>query len=356
MNPDCLIVGGGVIGYGTALEFARSGMKVSLIERNHAGQESSWAGGGILYPLLPWNYSAAVTGLAQHSIGLFPKWIDALRNTTGIDPEYQCCGMLVLPAFSADMAQAWCNAHATRVGIRPAHELIPELAVDDEALWLPDVAQARNPRLLRALRRQLEMRGVTIIEHTEVTGWQDDGSRITGAQTRHGLQSAACYVVSAGAWSRSLLGKNALELDIRPIRGQMLLFKAEPGALRSIILKNGIYLIPRLDGHILAGSTLEDVGFDKTTTEEAKAMLYAQATAILPLLKHAPLVQHWAGLRPGSPDNIPTIDRHPQLENLYINSGHFRYGVTMAPASAEILANLVLGRPQALDISPYRWP
>ncbi|EKD98788.1 MAG: hypothetical protein ACD_23C00273G0001 [uncultured bacterium] len=85
-------------------------------------------------------------------------------------------------------------------------------------------------------------------------------------------------------------------------------------------------------------------------------MLYAQATGILPLLKQAPLVRHWAGLRPGSPDNIPTIDRHPQLENLYISSGHFRYGVTMAPASAEIMANLILGRPQAMDIAPYRWP
>lgn len=356
LNPDCLIVGGGVIGYGTALELARSGMKVSLIERSHAGQESSWAGGGILYPLLPWNYSAAATGLAQRSIGLFPNWIEALRNATGIDPEYQRCGMLVLPEFSPDKAQAWCDTHATRLEIRPAHELISELAVDEEALWLPDVAQARNPRLLRALRRQLEMLGVTIIEHTEVTGWQDDGSRITGAQTRHGLHSATCYVVSAGSWSRNLLGRHALNLDIRPIRGQMLLFKSEPGTLRSIILRNGIYLIPRLDGHILVGSTLEDVGFDKTTTEEAKAMLYAQATAILPHLKQAPLVQHWAGLRPGSPDNIPTIDRHPQLENLYINSGHFRYGVTMAPASAEILANLVLGRPQAIDIAPYRWP
>lgn len=356
MSPDCIIVGGGVIGYGTALEFARSGMKVSLFERSHAGQESSWAGGGILYPLLPWDYPAAVTYLTQHSIGLFPNWVDKLQNATGIDPEYQRCGMLVLPPFSADTAQTWCNAHATHMGIRPAHELMPALAANENALWLPDVAQARNPRLLKALRRQLEKLDVTIIEHTEVTGWEDDGARITGVQTRHGLQSAACYIVSAGSWSRILLGRHALNLDIRPIRGQMLLFKSEPGALCSIILKNGIYLIPRRDGHILVGSTLEDVGFDKTTTESAKAMLYAQATEILPLLKNASLVQHWAGLRPGSPDNIPTIDRHPQLENLYVNSGHFRYGVTMAPASAEILANLILGRPQAIDITPYHWP
>ncbi|MBU0594703.1 MAG: glycine oxidase ThiO [Gammaproteobacteria bacterium] len=356
MKPDCIIVGGGVIGYSTALELARAGMKTLLIEREQAGQESSWAGGGILYPLLPWNYSAEVTCLTQCSIGLFPAWAGALQSATGIDPELQRSGMLVLPEFSAESAQAWCNKHSTRLELTSSFRIVPELAADQDALWLPDVAQARNPRLLKVLRRQLELLGVQINEQTKATGWQCDEALVTGVQTNHGTMSANHYIVTSGAWSRQLLGEYALNLEIRPIRGQMLLFKTRPGTLRTIILKNGIYLIPRLDGHILAGSTLEDVGFDKTTTEEAKSMLYAQATGILPLLKNAPLVQHWSGLRPGSPDNIPTIDRHPQLKNLYVNSGHFRYGVTMAPASAEIMANLILGRPQAIDISPYRWP
>ncbi|PWB60208.1 MAG: glycine oxidase ThiO, partial [Nitrosomonadales bacterium] len=95
MEPDCIILGGGVIGYSTALELARAGIKISLIERNQAGQESSWAGGGILYPLLPWEYSEAVTRLTEYSTGLFPIWVDELRNNTGIDPEYRKCGMLV---------------------------------------------------------------------------------------------------------------------------------------------------------------------------------------------------------------------------------------------------------------------
>ena len=356
MKPDYIIVGSGVIGCATALELASAGARVSLLERGEAGQESSWAGGGILYPLLPWDYAKAVNHLVQRSIALFPAWAEELQAASGIDPEFQRCGMLVLPPFSTAKAHAWCDTHATRLEMAGARTIIPELAADEEALWLPDVAQARNPRLLKALRHRLEQLGVEISGHTEVTGWKNDGVRITGIETSRGVLNAGRYIVTSGAWSRQLLGEHALNLDIRPIRGQMLLFKAEPGTLRSIILKNGIYLIPRLDGHILAGSTLEDVGFDKTTTEEAKAMLYAQATGILPLLKEAPLVQHWSGLRPGSPDNIPTIDRHPQLENLYLNSGHFRYGVTMAPASAEIMANLILGRPQAMDIAPYRWP
>jgi glycine oxidase len=305
---------------------------------------------------LPWDYADAVNQLAKRSIALFPAWTEKLRAESGIDPEYRKCGMLVLPPFSHNSAKTWCDTHSTRLEMTRARKLIPELATDEDALWLPDVTQARNPRLLKALRRQLELLGVQIHEQTEATGWQSDGALVTGIQTNRGTLSADRYIVTSGAWSKQLLGEHALNLDIRPIRGQMLLFKTAPGILRTIILRNGIYLIPRLDGHILVGSTLEDAGFDKTTTEAARVMLYAQATEILPLLKNAPLVQHWSGLRPGSPDNIPTIDRHPQLENLYINSGHFRYGVTMAPASAEILANLILGRPQTLDISPYRWP
>ncbi len=356
VTHNIIIIGAGIAGCATALELANQGTRVQLIDQGSVGQESSWAGGGILYPLMPWDYSEAVNSLTQRSIALFPSWAEELHATSGTDPEYQRCGMLVLPPFSTDKTQVWCNTHATQLEISRAQKLIPELAADENALWLPDVAQIRNPRLLKALRHVLEQLGVKIHEHTEVTGWRSDSKNITGVETSHGVLNAGYYIVTSGAWSKNLLGKHALNLDIRPIRGQMLLFKSEPGTLRSIILKNGIYLIPRLDGHILVGSTLEDAGFDKTTTEEAKAMLYAQATKILPLLTNAPLVQHWAGLRPGSPDNIPTIDRHPQLENLYINSGHFRYGVTMAPASAEILANLVLGRPQAMDITPYRWP
>lgn len=356
MSFDVCIIGGGVIGCATALSLAQSGASVLLIDKSRIGQESSWAGGGILYPLLPWDYADAVTSLTARSLELFPVWANQLKHSSGIDPEFQQCGMLVMAPFSASNAQDWCDAHATRMTVTTCSSVISALKQETEALWLPAVCQARNPRLLKALHQQLNLLGVKIMELTEITRLETSSRSVRSINTPHGMLHAENFIVTSGAWSKDLLGEHALSLDIHPIRGQMLLFRTEPGTLRSIILKNGIYLIPRLDGHILAGSTLEDVGFDKTTTEAAKNMLYAQATGILPLLKTAPLVQHWAGLRPASPDNIPTIDRHPQLENLYINSGHFRYGVTMAPASAEIMANLILGRPQAIDISPYGWP
>jgi glycine oxidase len=135
----------------------------------------------------------------------------------------------------------------------------------------------------------------------------------------------------------------------------MLLFKFDAPPLPHIVLQQGMYLIPRRDGHLLVGSTLEDVGFDKSTTNAARDMLLQRASVLLPALQSMPVVKHWAGLRPGSPDNIPAIGQHPRLENLYINSGHFRYGVTMAPASVEILLNKINGKLQPFDVSPYRW-
>jgi glycine oxidase len=163
--------------------------------------------------------------------------------------------------------------------------------------------------------------------------------------------------MATGAWSRELLGNHALKLNIWPVRGQILLFKAPLDLLKTIILREGgyFYLIPRRDGHILAGSTLEEASFDKSLTIEARQMLLAKAQALMPSLTEATVAGHWAGLRPGSPGNIPIIDRHPSIPNLYLNSGHYRYGITMAPGSAHLLVNLILDKPQPLDMTPYRW-
>lgn len=355
MTPEIIIIGAGVTGCATALKLAKAGVSVRLVDRQGFGQESSWAGGGILYPLLPWNYANPVTDLVQRSLALYPDWITDLSGL-GPDPEYRRSGMLVLPPFDTSSAVSWCASHATRITSPRARAILPELGVDQDVLWLPDVAQARNPRLMKAMKLKLLELGVDCSENTEVMGFRSAQGSITGVETPHGVMQAERYIVTAGAWSKTLLGEHALELAIRPVRGQMLLFKTRPDALRSIVLRNGIYLIPRRDGHILVGSTLEEAGFDKSTTQEAMNLLHHAACEILPLLRAAPLIQHWSGLRPGSPDNIPVISRHPGFENLYINSGHFRYGVTMAPASAEIMANQILEQAQAIDIEPYRWP
>ena len=174
--------------------------------------------------------------------------------------------------------------------------------------------------------------------------------------TDRGEYSSADYVVAAGAWSCEILDKNALKINIYPIRGQMLLFKVETGLLDIVLLQNGFYLIPRKDGYMLAGSTTEDAGFDKSITTEARNELLEKAHNFLPELTEKTLVGHWTGLRPGSPENIPIISRHPAFDNLYLSSGHHRYGVTMAPGSAQLLSNMILGSSQPFDVTSYKWP
>jgi glycine oxidase len=133
------------------------------------------------------------------------------------------------------------------------------------------------------------------------------------------------------------------------------LFKFDEPPFKQILLKENLYFIPRRDGHVLVGSTLEDVGFDKSITAEARDSLLDRAREIFPDWRDREPVQHWAGFRPGSPDNIPTIGRHPHLATLYANSGHFRYGVTMSLASAELLRNEIEDRPQPFSVKDYRW-
>lgn len=356
MTQQVLIVGGGVIGCATALALATAGCRVTLIERGTLGGESSWAGAGLLSPLLPWHYRDEVTRLTDWSRALYPAWIGDLRAASGVDPEYRACGMLVLPPYDLAAALAWAGVSGEPVQELSARSMLPALALDDSALWMSRVAQVRNPRLLQALRLALLRHGVQILEQTAVTGWRSTPTRIDAVTTAQGAIAADEFVLAAGAWSRELLGEQGADIPIKPVRGQIVLFKSEPGRLQQVVYRDGLYIIPRDDGHILVGSTLEEVGFDKGVTEAARIDLTQRAAALLPFLEQTPMVGHWAGLRPGSPDNIPIMARHPAIENLYLSSGHYRYGVTMAPASAQFMANLILGRPNPIDASPYRWP
>lgn len=356
MKTECLIIGAGAVGLVAAVELRCRGFGITLLERGEPGQEASWAGGGILFPLLPWDYPEPVTALAMAGVAGYPALAEALLADTGIDPELRRSGMLVLPPFDPAAAASWCGAHSLALESCRGRQFVSELGKNEDALWLPGVFQARNPRLLQALRRWLEIKGVTIVSSAPVERLDVKANRVEAVATPRGKFSADRVIITAGAWSRELLGEHALKLDIRPVRGQMLLFKGAPGRLGPVLMKNGTYLVPRADGHILVGSTLEETGFDKSTTAEARDKLYAEAVKLLPFLQSTPLLKHWAGLRPGSPGNIPTIGRHPAIDNLYVNSGHFRYGVTMAPASARILADLVEGRAPAIDAAPYRWP
>ena len=352
MKSDFIIIGAGIIGLATAEQLLMQGATVTVLERGEVGREASWAGGGILSPLCPWDYENEVTRLTTRGAALFPAWTQRLHESTGIDPEYQESGLLVLPPYDMQIAQQWCDAHHVTLSQLPPAGYASFNPCN--TLYFPHVAQVRNPRLLQALCERVKALGGRIIEHCSVREVVVDNSHVQSLDTFAGKQHAASYIVTAGAWSKKILGKHALQLEINPVQGQMLLFKFQEPPVRPILLQGDLYLIPRRDGHLLIGSTLENVGFDKQITAVAREDLYQRAQKILPQLRDASLVQQWAGLRPASPRNIPTIGRHPHLKNLYLNSGHFRYGVTMAPVSAEIIVNEITGSDQPFDTTPYQ--
>ena len=360
MSLSVLVAGGGIVGCMTALELAERGCRVTLVERNEIASqrsgEASWAGAGILFPLLPWMYSAAVNRLAMTGAGLYPALCERLHAETGIDPEYRRTGMLILPKFDCDAALAWCRSNDLQAVSVPAAELAVRPAAGGDGLWLPDVAQLRPPNLLKALRAALERRGITLLERTELKPLPLS-TRMQRWETQDGVKlEADRFVVTSGAWSFELLRANALKLNIKPMRGQILLYEQPADGPMHMVFHEGFYLVPRQDGVLLAGSTLEDVGFDPATTETVREELRLKAESLLPALKGRPILKHWSGLRPGTPENLPTIASHPQIENLFLNTGHFRYGLTMAPCSARMVAALVCGEQPLDDAAPFAMP
>jgi len=353
LKASTIILGAGMSGLSVALALLQRGHRVTVLERGAVGGESSWAGGGILSPLLPWDYAEAVSALALRSMAAYAAWVADIEAVSKLDAELWPCGMLAVDVESPEQALAWCAAHEV-AALHDAPDSL-NLSGNNNPIWLPSVAQIRNPRLVAALRATVVKLGGVIHEQCPAMGVLGQNRRVTGVQTETETFKADSVVLATGAWSGLGLTELAATPNIRPMRGQMLLFKLEPGVLNTVLFRHGLYLIPRRDGHVLAGSTIEDAGFDKTTDDATRQRLHAGAASLLPQLANLQPVQHWAGLRPGSPDNIPIIDHHPDFDNVFINTGHFRYGVTMAPASAELLVNLMEGVTPALDPAPYRW-
>ena len=340
-----IVVGGGIMGCLTALALRERGCSVTLVERNivaaQTSGESSWAGAGILFPLLPWMYKDAVNQLAMAGAKLYPALCKRLLDETGIDPEYSQSGLQILPTFDEKAAVNWCGQYQ-----------IP-IQKNANGLFLPTIGQVRPPHLLQALKQMLIQQNVILLENTQLEPLAKV-EKIDGWRTNSGaVLEADAFVVTSGAWSFDLLKETAANLDIKPMRGQILLYDNVSEKLENIIYSNGFYLVPRRDGLLLAGSTLEDVGFDTRTTEDVKQNLKIKAESILPSLKHATIRKHWSGLRPATPDNLPTIAAHPTIKNLYLNTGHFRYGLTMAPASAQLITTLILAEKFKIDAKPY---
>jgi glycine oxidase len=354
------IVGGGIIGLLCARELCAAGESVVVIDRQTVGRESSWAGGGILSPLYPWRYPAPIQSLSCWSQAYYPKLARELESRTGIDAEWTPSGLIIFNVQDVREAESWAANHnvemeaisATKAG-KIAPLIHPGLG---EALWLPKVAQIRNPRLLAALSVDLRQSGVEFRENAAITGFRRQAGQLVAIQTSEGEIRTNRCLLTAGAWTGELLVGTGLVLPIKPIKGQMLLLAAQGITLKQMILKDNFYLIPRRDGQILIGSTLENAGYDKTATHAAREVLLRAAAEMVPALAGLRVERQWAGLRPGSHDGIPSIGQHPDISGLFVCSGHFRNGIVLAPASARLVTDLMLGRTPLLDQRQFQLP
>ena len=367
-SSDILIIGGGVIGLSLAYELAGQGAKVRLVDRGPLGREASWAGAGILPPPGSHPQRDPYTELFRISGELYPKWSAQLREETGVDNGFRQCGGIYLAADAADeddlhrAAAEWRvrGIHAEPLGAGQLVEREPALAEGRvcqqlrAGWWLPEEGQVRNPRHLKALALACARRGVELSPGVAVEGFDIAAGRVAHVVTSAGRMAVGQICVTSGPWSKSLLSRLGIEVPMRPVRGQMVLLSSPRPVLRSVINVGKQYLVPRPDGRILVGSTEEDAGFDKRTTAQAVAGLLDFAVHVAPLLGDLPIEQCWAGLRPGSHDQVPYLGRVPGCENAFVATGHFRNGLQLSPATALVMCRLMLGANPGVDLAPFR--
>lgn len=354
--PDCIIVGGGVIGLLTARQLFLEGVDVLLLEKGPLGGESSWAGGGIVSPLYPWRYSDAVNVLAECSKKIYPELAKNLFEETGSDCELINSGLFTVTDKDKEIIN-WAKKWSVDARFINDYETIHEIENSvgeavDKGIWMPDILQIRNPKFVKALKASFDYLSIPYQEHSAVEEIIVENNKASGVRTKQKTFFADKVIIASGAWSAQFSVTQS-SVDVLPVKGQMIMYKGEPDQVKRIILSEGHYIIPRKDGRILAGSTLEKIGFDKTISLSALDELHQAAIKLVPLLDKLTVERQWAGLRPGTDQGIPYICQHDDIDGLYIHAGHFRNGIVLGAASAELMADIILARQPWCDASPY---
>jgi glycine oxidase len=371
---DCCIIGGGIIGLSIARELAGRGLSVRVLARDASRDTASWAAAGIFPPAPEYPAASANERLTAYSDRLHRTWAEELCSETGIDNELQPCGGLHLArdeqgtARLHEAAVAW-RAKGTRCEQLTAHDVAAQepalrAAVEqgriESGLLLPEEMRIRPPRHLEALHQSCRMRGVEITSSANVRAIDVANRKIEGIRIASSEGGAATdtvradrYCLAAGAWSGHLAESLGLHIETRPIRGQIALLRLPEQVLTRVVNVGLEYLVPRADGRLLVGSTIEDAGFEKITTPQTIQRLLEFAHALLGPLPDAAIEQSWAGLRPGSVDGLPFLGAAPACSNAFVAAGHFRAGLHQSTGTAVMLADLMTGRTPALDPTPF---
>ena len=362
--PDVLIIGGGVIGLAVAHALAGRGVQnLTVIEKNNFGREASWAAGGILAPQLETDKDDAFFRIACAGRDLYRNFAENLQDETGIDVQLDTTGTLYV-AFTEDEEVelrarfAWQQEQGLAVewlDRNGARSLEPHLSKKARcALRFPNDFQIENRRLVKALRIANIRLGVRLHKDREAKALKIENSRVVGVETSHGDISAHSIVLAAGAWSSSLNCAVPLpQLEVEPVRGQMLCFKPPEQLARHVIYSSRGYLVPRRDGRLLAGSTTESAGFEKRVTNDGVNAINSMAVEIAPALESLMVVDSWAGFRPRAKDGLPVLGPTRHVAGLFYATGHYRNGILLAPITGELIAEAILSGATPPMLSPF---
>jgi len=352
---DAIVVGGGVIGAAVAWSLARSGLAVRLLERGELAAEASGAAAGMLTPIGEGHAMGPALRARLASFALFPEVVAAVREGSGIDPEYVVSGSLRVAAETeaarALAAQAEQHADFELVWLAPgeversAPGIAPAFRAHG-ALFSPRDAHVRSPLLARAFAGAAERLGARLETGVAVRGLLREGARVCGVESSAGALASGLVVLCPGSFAAECaawIGREA-RLPVEPVRGQIVALELPPAMPRAIVWGSDAYLVPKLDGSLVVGATTERVGFDRRTTAAGVARLLRAAQALVPDAGGARFLGAWAGLRPDTPDHLPLVGPWPDAPGLVIAAGHYRNGVLLAPLTGRLVADGVLGK------------
>ena len=359
---DVVIIGGGIIGLSLSIALRKHGATVLIVERGEPGREASHAAGGMLVDC-PLETHAALQSLATASARMYPEFAYELEVESGMKVDLRDHGAIVFPSKHEREWEKGLAEHA--VPASQLAELEPALtAPNRSAFFLKE--RSVDPRALTAAAlKTAKRRNVDFSSGDAVTSVNLAEGRVTGITTVKTTFPTAKVVNCAGAWSgqidfsQILSGHTASEqstppsLPTRPVKGQMLcLASPSRDLLEHVIRSPEVYLIPRSDGRILAGATVEEAGFDKQTDPATMQRFHRAAVALVPELRNAKILEDWAGLRPGTPDALPILGA-TSTPGYYVATGHFRDGILLAPITAQVMADVITGIAPAHHLAAF---
>jgi len=350
------------MGCAVALRLAQRGLRVTVIERGIPGAEASSAAAGILGPQMEAEGPGPLLDLGLRSRALYPALASELHDATGIDVGYSKSGVLAVALTDEDQAElgarrTWQIARGLRVEMltgAAARELEPALAPEVRgALRFVDEAQVSARELARAFSQAAAAAGAVFLQGRYVRRVVVSGGAATGVELDGEVLPAGVVVVAAGSWSALVEGGGIAAQVVRPARGQMVSIETRPPLFRHVVSLHGRgYLVPRRDGTVLAGSTVEMAGFRKEVTVGGLAQILGLARTLVPALGEAPVTSTWSNFRPYTEDHLPVLGTTP-VRGLVLATGHFRNGILLAPITAEAIAELVATGRSAVDLSPF---